>query len=109
MLDLTDAEKIPISVLSLSTRARNCIRRSTGNYRNSLDAYPFNTSHVFYALSTNLPSVEEAGTLAMRTRDELLSMRNLGEKSVQEIEEKLAELGLSLATPENSQHFDPSI
>jgi DNA-directed RNA polymerase subunit alpha len=34
--------------------------------------------------------------LVSRSRDELLELRNFGETSLQEVEEKLRELGLSL-------------
>jgi carbon monoxide dehydrogenase subunit G len=41
--------------------------------------------------------IDTVGQLASRTESELLSIRNLGQKSVGEIEQRLGDLGLSLA------------
>lgn len=43
--------------------------------------------------------IATVGQLASRTESELLSIRNLGQKSVGEIEQRLGDLGLSLAGP----------
>lgn len=43
--------------------------------------------------------IDTVGQLASRTESELLSIRNLGPKSVGEIEQRLGDLGLSLAGP----------
>jgi carbon monoxide dehydrogenase subunit G len=41
--------------------------------------------------------IDTVGELVARTEDELLAIKNIGERSVQEIEEKLGEVGLGLA------------
>jgi len=45
-------------------------------------------------------SINTVGDLIQKTREEMSKIRNLGQKSLEEIERKLAELGLSLKKPE---------
>lgn len=95
---LSDLEKTPIKELGLSTRPMNCLRRGTGGYRNSDEYEYFAWSDLVVNNNRqHLPSAEEAGALAMRTRDELSDLRNLGLVSIQEIEKRLSSLGLTLA------------
>lgn len=61
--------KANISVLSLSTRAHNCLRRSRRN---------------------------TVGDLLNTTPSELRRIRNVGEATAREIELKISELGLAL-------------
>jgi hypothetical protein len=43
--------------------------------------------------------IDTVGELVARTENDLLSIRNLGEKSIGEIEQRLSDLGLALAEP----------
>jgi DNA-directed RNA polymerase subunit alpha len=63
---------LPVEQLDLSVRTRNCLRRA---------------------------NITTVGELVSKEERELLSLRNFGQKSMQEIVERLAELGLSFATP----------
>jgi len=51
--------------------------------------------------------IDTVGQLASRTEGELLSIRNLGQKSVGEIEQRLGDLGLSLTGPEEAGRAQP--
>jgi len=59
-----------VEQLDLSVRTRNCLRRA---------------------------NITTVGELVSKEEKELLSLRNFGQKSMQEIAERLAELGLSFA------------
>ena len=48
-------------------------------------------------------SINTIGDLTMRTMDDLLKVRNLGRKSLDEIDSKLAEIGLQLA-PDSAEY-----
>ncbi|HBJ84952.1 MAG TPA: DNA-directed RNA polymerase subunit alpha, partial [Verrucomicrobiales bacterium] len=52
----------------------------------------------------NNANITSVGQLAMKTEGEMLRYRNFGKKSLTEIKEKLAELGLSLG-----MKFDPAL
>ncbi|MBV7294680.1 DNA-directed RNA polymerase subunit alpha [Corynebacterium sp. TAE3-ERU12] len=69
----------PIEDLEFSMRSYNCLKRE---------------------------QIDTVGQLAARTESDLLDIRNFGEKSITEIKEKLAELGLSLKDSPDS--FDPN-
>jgi DNA-directed RNA polymerase subunit alpha len=60
---------IPIEELDFSVRSYNCLKRE---------------------------GVHTVGDLIQRTEQDLLDIRNFGQKSIEEVKEKLAELGLSL-------------
>ncbi|HME80804.1 MAG TPA: DNA-directed RNA polymerase subunit alpha [Candidatus Eremiobacteraceae bacterium] len=60
---------IPVDELDLSVRSYNCLKRA---------------------------GISKISELLQRTEDEIMNMRNLGKKSVDEIKEKLAERNLSL-------------
>jgi DNA-directed RNA polymerase subunit alpha len=60
---------LPIEELELSVRSYNCLKRAAIN------------------------TVED---LTMRTEDDMIKVRNLGRKSLEEVDAKLADLGLSL-------------
>ncbi len=64
---------MPIEELELSVRASNGLKRA---------------------------NITTVGDLVEKTREEMGKIRNLGQKSLDEIESKLAELGLSLKQPE---------
>jgi len=64
---------MPVQQLDLSVRTMNCLRRA------------------------GIPTV---GQLITKTAKDLLDLRNFGEKSRQEIEDRLAGIGLSLASPD---------
>jgi len=72
-------KKLAISVneIELSVRAANCL---------------------------NNANITTVGELAMKTEAEMLKYRNFGKKSLQEIKQKLAEMGLSLG-----MSFDPDL
>ena len=48
----------------------------------------------------NINTVED---LISKTQDEMIKVRNLGRKSLEEVEHKLAMMGLSLASDDNNQ------
>ena len=60
---------IPVDELDLSVRSYNCLKRA---------------------------GISKISELLQKTEDEIMNMRNLGKKSVDEIKEKLAERNLSL-------------
>jgi DNA-directed RNA polymerase subunit alpha len=63
-------DSLPIEDLDLSVRSYNCLKRE---------------------------GVGTVGELRRKTEQDLLEIRNFGAKSIDEVKEKLAELGLSLA------------
>ena len=67
--------EMTIEELDLSVRSFNCLKRA------------------------NINTVED---LINKTQDEMIKVRNLGRKSLEEVEHKLAMMGLSLASDENS-------
>ncbi len=66
----------PVDQLNLSVRTMNCLRRG---------------------------GIVTVGELTTKTERDLLTLRNFGQKSLNEIKDKLAEMGLSLATPQVEQ------
>ncbi len=66
--------KMTIEELDLSVRSFNCLKRA------------------------NINTVED---LVSKTQDEMIKVRNLGRKSLEEVEHKLNQLGLHLADEEN--------
>ena len=67
--------EMTIEELDLSVRSFNCLKRA------------------------NINTVED---LISKTEDEMIKVRNLGRKSLEEVMQKLAGLGLSLASEENN-------
>ena len=67
--------EMTIEELDLSVRSFNCLKRA------------------------NINTVED---LVGKTQDEMIKVRNLGRKSLEEVEHKLAMMGLSLASDENA-------
>ncbi|MCI5753359.1 MAG: DNA-directed RNA polymerase subunit alpha [Clostridiales bacterium] len=67
--------EMTIEELDLSVRSFNCLKRA------------------------NINTVED---LISKTQDEMIKVRNLGRKSLEEVEQKLALMGLSLANEDNS-------
>ena len=67
--------EMTIEELDLSVRSFNCLKRA------------------------NINTVED---LINKTQDEMIKVRNLGRKSLEEVEHKLAMMGLSLASDENA-------
>jgi DNA-directed RNA polymerase subunit alpha len=65
--------EMPIDELELSVRSFNCLKRA------------------------NINTVEE---LTQKTEDDMMNVRNLGKKSLEEVKEKLADLGLGLKETE---------
>lgn len=68
-----DKEKLlemTIEELDLSVRSYNCLKRA---------------------------GINTIGELVQKTEEEMMKVRNLGKKSLEEVEQKLSELGLSLA------------
>ena len=66
--------EMTIEELDLSVRSFNCLKRA------------------------NINTVED---LISKTQDEMIKVRNLGRKSLEEVEHKLAMMGLSLASDDN--------
>lgn len=66
----------PVEQLNLSVRTMNCLRRG---------------------------GVSTVGELTTRTERDLLTLRNFGQKSLNEIKDKLAEMGLALKSPQVEQ------
>jgi len=60
---------MPIEELGLSVRSYNCLKRA---------------------------GIDTVGELTRKTEEDMMKVRNLGKKSLQEVKEKLAQLGLSL-------------
>lgn len=69
-----DLSTITIEELDLSVRSFNCLKRA---------------------------NINTVGDLIQKTEDEMIKVRNLGRKSLEEVEHKLAMMGLSLASEEN--------
>ena len=67
--------ELTIEELDLSVRSFNCLKRA------------------------NINTVED---LISKTEDEMMKVRNLGRKSLEEVINKLAMMGLSLANEENN-------
>ena len=68
--------ELTIEELDLSVRSFNCLKRA------------------------NINTVED---LINKTQEEMIKVRNLGRKSLEEVEHKLAMMGLSLASDDNNQ------
>ena len=68
--------KMTIEELDLSVRSFNCLKRA------------------------NIHTVED---LTTKTQEEMIKVRNLGRKSLEEVEHKLATMGLSLASDDSQQ------
>jgi DNA-directed RNA polymerase subunit alpha len=66
----------PVEQLNLSVRTMNCLRRG---------------------------GIATVGELTTRTERDLLTLRNFGQKSLNEIKDKLTEMGLALKTPQVEQ------
>ena len=62
-----------IEDLDLSVRSFNCLKRA---------------------------GIDTVGDLVDKTEDDMMKVRNLGRKSLDEVKKKLQELGLALKTPE---------
>ena len=60
---------MPIEELELSVRSYNCLKRA---------------------------AINSVGDLIQRTEDDMIKVRNLGKKSLEEVDAKLNEMGLSL-------------
>ena len=73
-----DLFNMPVEQLDLSVRAMNCLRRS---------------------------GITTVGELVSTGKNELLSLRNFGQKSKQEVEERLKALGLSFSTDVNDDNI----
>ena len=69
----------PVDQLNLSVRTMNCLRRG---------------------------GIATVGELTLKTERDLLTLRNFGQKSLNEIKEKLAELGLTLKAPTEEEAED---
>ena len=65
--------ELPIEELELSVRSFNCLKRA---------------------------GINTIGDLSARTENDMVKVRNLGEKSLEEVKQKLGALGLALAEPE---------
>ncbi|MDQ7793441.1 MAG: DNA-directed RNA polymerase subunit alpha [bacterium] len=65
--------EMPIEELDLSVRSYNCLKRA---------------------------GINSVGELISRTETEMMKVRNLGKKSLEEVKQKLGVLGLALAEPE---------
>jgi DNA-directed RNA polymerase subunit alpha len=65
--------EMPIEELDLSVRSYNCLKRA---------------------------GINTVAELVNKTPEDMMKVRNLGKKSLQEVEEKLAVLNLSLLEPE---------
>lgn len=69
---------LPVEDLNLTVRSYNCLKRE---------------------------GIHTVGELVSRSRQDLLDIRNFGEKSIDEVQQKLAEMGLSLK--DSALGFDP--
>ena len=57
----------------------------------------------------NNANITSVGQLALKSEAEMLKYRNFGKKSLNEIKEKLQELGLSLGMQLDTNLLDPSL
>jgi len=73
---------MPVEQLNLSVRTMNCLRRG---------------------------GIATVGELASKEEKELMGLRNFGQKSKQEIKDRLEELGLSLASPAGEVDEEESV
>ena len=71
-----DVLDMTIEELDLSVRSFNCLKRA---------------------------NINTVGDLISKTQDEMIKVRNLGRKSLEEVEHKLAMMGLSLASDDSNQ------
>jgi hypothetical protein len=97
-LDLTEAEKTKIEDFGLPTRYANSL--STMTYRNKADvAEYYEVRRLFRVFMDHdgLPSVNEAGSLSMRTEDEVKTKTKLGKKGMGEVKRVLNNMGLAFA------------
>jgi DNA-directed RNA polymerase alpha subunit len=69
--DTTDPSMLPIEELDLSVRAYNCLKKNL---------------------------IDTVGEVLARTEDDLLDIRNFGDRSLDEVKVKLASMGLALKT-----------
>lgn len=77
----SDAQKkldTPVDELDLSVRSYNCLKRA---------------------------NINTVGELIAKTEDEMMKVRNLGRKSMDEVKKKLQSLGLALAPPEPTDNI----
>lgn len=72
--ELSRILEMPIEELELSVRSYNCLKRA---------------------------GINTVGDLTQRTEEDMIKVRNLGKKSLEEVDQKLAELGLSLRKAED--------
>jgi len=72
---------MPVEQLNLSVRTMNCLRRG---------------------------GIATVGELASKEEKQLMALRNFGQKSKQEIKDRLEELGLSLASPAGEEDEEES-
>jgi len=75
----TEIYNMPVEQLNLSVRTLNCLRRG---------------------------GITTLGEVISRGEKELMSLRNFGQKSKQELEERLGEMGLSLAPQDDGETGD---
>ncbi len=78
--ELAEKLRMPISELELSVRSTNCLSQA---------------------------NIKTIGELVMKTEQEMLSYRNFGKKSLNEIKEVLAKLGLSLGMKIDPRIYKP--
>ena len=75
---ITESLNLPVEDLDLSVRSYNCLKRE---------------------------GIHTVGELVARSEEDLLDIRNFGSKSIDEVKQKLAELGLALK--DSAPGFDP--
>ncbi len=79
--ELAEKLRMPISELELSVRSTNCLSQA---------------------------NIKTIGELVMKTEQEMLSYRNFGKKSLNEIKEVLAKMGLSLGMKIDPKIYNPA-
>ena len=87
-LNFTALEDTPLAELMLSTRIVNTFLR-LANPRSRASRH----------IKAPLPHIVNAGTLSMYSEEELTTPRAIGSGSIQDIRERLGQLGLALANP----------
>ncbi len=79
--ELAEKLRMPISELELSVRSTNCLAQA---------------------------NIKTIGELVMKTEQEMLSYRNFGKKSLNEIKDVLAKMGLSLGMKVDPKIYNPA-
>jgi len=97
--DQIEFEETPVEVSEENSRLKKLLNMSVNEIELSVRA----------ANCLNNANITTVGQLAMKTEAEMLKYRNFGKKSLNEIKDKLSQLGLSLGMKFDSGLIEPSL